>query len=161
MLESSFHSSLRWFHVGSIHPPQPYAATCRLPQQWAREEPAGKHSHGIPCKLVSEKKKLKHNEDRWKIWGPKPHRKPDPDAHRKHEPCQILWGLPSLAGRFGAHEHLLTDMVVPNKSVHFRCDPWNDKVFFLWLTSSFAIFHKETRKWPCVFINFFQFKYLI
>ena len=58
MLESSFHSSLRWFHVGSIHPPQPYAATCRLPQQWAREEPAGKHSHGIPCKLVSEKKTL-------------------------------------------------------------------------------------------------------
>lgn len=108
-----------------------------------------------------KKKSLKHNEDRWKIWGPKPHRKPDPDAHRKHEPCQILWGLPSLAGRFGAHEHLLTDMVVPNKSVHFRCDPWNDKVFFPWLTSSFAIFHKETRKWPCVFINSFQFKYLI
>ena len=76
---------------------------CSVPQQWAREEPAGKHSHqwhsmhpGWFLKDASPKP----NEDWWKIWGPKPHRKPDPDAHRKHtlpdtlrltQPCRTIW----------------------------------------------------------------------
>lgn len=116
---------------------------------------------GIPCKLVSENcfpETQRRSVKNLRPQGPQTTQKTRPgctqktralpDTLRLTQPCRTTTG---------AHEHLLTDFrLCPTNRC--RCDPWNDQVFFLWLTSSFAIFHKETRKWPCVLINSFQSK---